>query len=369
MLFDAVRNNVYSNAISTCVTNDSVVLDLGAGMGLHGLMAAKAGAKKVYLVDPSPAVLVAKTIAKENGLDSVEVIQSAIQDVELPEQVDIIISVFTGNFLLSEDLLQWLFIARDKFLKPGGVMLPDKARMFVAPVSMPDYYGSQVETWSDEHPDSLFQRHKLSYESAKKYSSNRIFYDSFSTELFQFLAKPAMVNEIDFCGATSADCDSTQEYEVISEGICHGWLGWFEMALRENWLSTSPESSNTHWSQAFLPLNNPVKLLKNENIKLTLKRPQNGDWSWTTSAHSDQQQSTFLAKTITSELIKKQLPTYTPDRSAQAKQLHYALSLFDGKNTVTEIAARLQNEYPKSFNLPGSAQRFAQMLAVKYSDS
>lgn len=46
MLFDAVRNNVYSNAISTCVTNDSVVLDLGAGMGLHGLMAAKAGAKR-----------------------------------------------------------------------------------------------------------------------------------------------------------------------------------------------------------------------------------------------------------------------------------------------------------------------------------
>jgi SAM-dependent methyltransferase len=234
MLFDAVRNSAYSNAISSCVTNESIVLDLGAGMGLHGLMAAKAGAKKVYLVDPSPAVLVAKTIAKENGFDNVEVIQSAIQDIELPEKVDIIISVFTGNFLLTEDLLQWLFIARNKFLKPGGIMLPDKARMFVSPVSMPEYYGSQIETWSDEHPDSLFEHYGLSYKSAQRYSSNRILYDRFLSESFQFLAAPAMVNQIDFYNAASADCNSTQDYVATSAGICHGWLGWFEMALCDN---------------------------------------------------------------------------------------------------------------------------------------
>jgi hypothetical protein len=110
-----------------------------------------------------------------------------------------------------------------------------------------------------------------------------------------------------------------------------------------------------------------VKLDKNEHIKFTLKRPQNGDWSWATKARTIQQQSTFLARTITPEIIKKQLPTYAPDRTAQADQLYYALSLFDGKNTVTEIGAKLENKYPKSFDLEGSAQSFAQMLAVKYS--
>jgi predicted RNA methylase len=367
MLFDAVRNDAYLNAIKACVTKESVVLDLGAGLSLHGLMAAKAGAKKVYLVDPSPAVLAAKTIAKQNGLDNVEVIQSAIQDIELPEKVDIIISVFTGNFLLSEDLLQWLFVARDKFLKPDGIMLPDKARMIAAPVSMPKYYTSQIEMWADEHPDSLYERYGLSYESAQKYSSNRVFYANFSSESFQLLATPAILIQIDFCSAASADCDSTQDYVTTLAGDCHGWLGWFDMALGDKWLSTSPESKSTHWSQAFLPLNKPVELDKGEHIKLTLKRPQNGDWSWATKAHTNQQQSTFLAKTITPELLKKQLPTYSPDRTAQADQLYYALSLFDGKNTVTEIGIKLKAKYPEMFEQEGSAQNFVQILAVKYS--
>ena len=42
-------------------------------------------------------------IIKENNLsDKIECIEGKIEEIELPEKVDLIISVFTGNFLLSE---------------------------------------------------------------------------------------------------------------------------------------------------------------------------------------------------------------------------------------------------------------------------
>lgn len=57
--------------------------------------------------------------------------------------------MFTGNFLLSEDLLPSLFYAREKFLSPGGKLIPDRAKMIAVPVSAPEYYAKHIECWSN----------------------------------------------------------------------------------------------------------------------------------------------------------------------------------------------------------------------------
>ena len=68
MVFDRVRNGAYAAAIRRYVSPDSVVLDVGAGLGVLGLLAAAAGARKVYLVEPESVVKGALEIAKHNGL-------------------------------------------------------------------------------------------------------------------------------------------------------------------------------------------------------------------------------------------------------------------------------------------------------------
>ncbi len=146
---DDRRNAAYFEALRAVITPDSVVLDVGAGLGILGLMAAKLGARQVYLVEPSNVIEVASQIASKNGLaERVTTLRDKMEDVELDEPVDVILSVLTGNFLLQEDLLPVLFDARDRFLKPGGAMLPDCARMMVAPIEAPLLFGETVDQWS-----------------------------------------------------------------------------------------------------------------------------------------------------------------------------------------------------------------------------
>lgn len=63
-----------------------------------------------------------------NGLASViEVLQQKIEDVQLPEKVDIIVSEWMGYMLLRESMLDSVIVARDRWLKPGGALYPSKA--------------------------------------------------------------------------------------------------------------------------------------------------------------------------------------------------------------------------------------------------
>jgi protein arginine N-methyltransferase 3 len=46
--------------------------------------------------------------------------------------VDVIISEWMGYALLFESMLDTVLQARDRFLKPGGVVLPDVASIYIA---------------------------------------------------------------------------------------------------------------------------------------------------------------------------------------------------------------------------------------------
>jgi SAM-dependent methyltransferase len=307
MILDRVRNEAYARAIRAVVTEDSVVLDLGAGLGILGFIAAKAGAKKVYCVEPAPAIEGAKMVAKANGLTNVEFIQATAEQLELPEQVDVIISVFTGNFLLTEDLLPSLFHARDKFLKPGGVLLPDRARMMVAPASMEAYYKNSIAHWSDANAeDSKKHTLGLDYSLIQRYSANSLYYDNAKSFDAELLAEPLTLMEMDFNTANAAEVDHKASCNLEKPATCHGWLGWFDMRLGDEWLSTGPKAEPTHWSQVYMPLDPPMEISAGEKIQFQLKRPAFGQWTWTiSSAATKQRHSTFLSEPLTHSALKK----------------------------------------------------------------
>ena len=99
MLKDTVRTNSYQDAIlkNPALFEGKVVLDIGCGTSILSMFAARAGAKKVYAVDNSSIAVLAREIVKRNGLDDViTVMRGKMEDIHLPEKVDIIISEWMG---------------------------------------------------------------------------------------------------------------------------------------------------------------------------------------------------------------------------------------------------------------------------------
>ena len=137
MLRDAPRTSTYHRAISSTpgLFEGKVVLDVGCGTGVLAMFAAKAGAKEVVGIDASPDITaLARRIVKDNGLDDVVTIHTtSLEEWTPPEEgwkCDVIVSEWMGYFLVYEGMLDTVLTARDRYLRPTGVMYPDKVRCF-----------------------------------------------------------------------------------------------------------------------------------------------------------------------------------------------------------------------------------------------
>src|SRR5262249_51793631 len=138
MLADSARNAAFRKAIETVVRPGDVVVDVGAGSGLLSLMAARAGAKKVYALESGPLAAVCRRIADTNGF-------AATIDVQMidsrhwnpPEHADVVISETLGVAVFEEGFLQTMQDARNRFLRHGGALIPGRLKVLIAPVEMP----------------------------------------------------------------------------------------------------------------------------------------------------------------------------------------------------------------------------------------
>lgn len=369
MVLDGHRNAAYFRAMKKVIGPDTTLMDLGAGLGVHGLNAASLGAAAVHLVEPSPVLEVARQLATANGLDNIYCHPCRAQELQLDTPVDVIVSVFTGNFLLSEDLLPTLFYARDNFLAPGGTMIPDRARMEVVPVNAPDYYRVNIDDWNNcAGPGRALDLPPLDYGIMRSYAANTLYHVTREELAAASLATPAALVELDFASATSARCDTRIEVPVEQDGVCHGWLGWFEMLLADQWFSTSGEHQTSHWRQVFMPLVTPLRVKAGEQLGFALQRPEYGEWTWTTThAGRQQRQSTFLSQPLSSRRLLKSSENYRPHRNQHGEAAQWLLGEMTGETSVGRLATRLEARFPMLFSGSIEAQRFVQRLVGSFS--
>lgn len=359
MVFDTYRNERYAAAITKTVHADSVVMDLGAGLGLHGLLAAAAGAARVYLVEPQPVVHTARDAARAGGLDSqVVVLQDRIEDTSLPEPVDLIVSVFTGNLLFSEDLLPSLFHARDRYLKPGGKMLPDRAELRLAPLCAPALHAKYITRWAEPILG-------LDYSKAQRFAANEILWlrrpDFNGT---QRLGAGGIVSDVDLTTSSSADCNGEVRCPVDTAGLCHGLLAWTRIRLADEWISTDPDAPDVHWYPVMLPIDPPLALQQGEEVSMTLKRPAYGDWTWSISAAAgSRRHSTFLSSAEGAKELAKMAPNSSPGLSGDGQRAMRVMQLLaEGMSNRAIAETLVRNE---AMN-PALALQEVQAIAKRY---
>ncbi len=126
-LFDEKRTLRFAEAIKKIVKKNDVVVDAGSGTGVLGLLAAKAGAKKVYCIESNPRFIpIIKANAKTNGFSKIiQAIYGDASKIKLPGKVNVIIAELMSTGLFYEPQIQVINHLR-KYLVKGGKIIPEK---------------------------------------------------------------------------------------------------------------------------------------------------------------------------------------------------------------------------------------------------
>ena len=261
-----------------------IVLDVGAGSGILSLFAARAGAARVYAVERTTVAVLAQELAAANGVaEIVQLIHGDVMDIELPEPVDLIISEWLGGFGIDEGMLAPVIAARDRWLKPGGVMVPRTVTAWTALVH-DRYLGETVEFLRDNP-------YGLTFEGLVEMTVNEISYSG----TFRHLTAGDRRSEPGRLWTTDADLISLEQaqapheaetlLQVSDHGTANALALWFSADLAPGIsLSVGPGDPPTHWGMTTAPLRSPVKLTPNTVVRARVRtapaRPV-GTWtSW-----------------------------------------------------------------------------------------
>ncbi len=109
-------------------------------MGVLAFLASKRGAKKVYAIDHSEIIDIAKRLARHNALSNIEFLKLNSKDFTPPEKLDVIVQEQIGSCLFEENMVSTLVDLRDRVLKRGGRIIPNRFELFVEPVELKDEY-------------------------------------------------------------------------------------------------------------------------------------------------------------------------------------------------------------------------------------
>lgn len=274
MISDIVRITSYRKAIFEIVKKGNVVVDIGTGTGILALFACQAGASKVYAIETSDIIEVAKQ-ARVNGLEKrITFIKSFSEMAELPEKVDVIISEIIGTFAIEENILQVISDARKRFLKENGTIIPSSIKMTIVPVESSSLY-KEIEFWSKD-------TYGVDFSSIHKMAANNRYIKSLDPGYF--LSKPLPINNIDFYTVESKDLytNNTISFTIKRAGILHGLGGWFEAKLSKNiTLSTTPPNPTTSWKNVFFPIEKPVDVESGDSVVVRMAvSPISIDFVW-----------------------------------------------------------------------------------------
>ena len=252
MLSDKIRMTAYHQAIRKMVKPGDVVVDLGAGTGILGLWALQAGASKVYAIEKTNAIHLARQLARANHCeDRIEFIQANSAEVKLPEQADVLVSETLGSFGIDENTLAFTRDAVNRFLKPNAAIIPQALELYVAPLDDAEVY-HKLDFWR-QIPD-------VDFSPAFELFSKKIMVESVRP---QGLLGPAVnVGSLELAHLTDTEYRARVYMQMTKPGMLHGVAAWFHCRLCEGiTINTAPDQPTTHWKQAFFPFRDPIEVI------------------------------------------------------------------------------------------------------------
>ncbi|CAG0923764.1 unnamed protein product [Notodromas monacha] len=272
MLQDRVRTGSYRDAIlkNKDLIAGKKVLDLGCGTGILSMFCVQADAAQVIGVDNAEVIVNTYDIVRENNMEKhIKLIRGAIEDLgheAVLKDVDVIVSEWMGYFLLFEGMLKSVMFARDNYLKPGGLILPNRCDLYIAAVSDRQQFDRNVNMWDDVYG---FKMTSMKNDYLKEVSVEVVRSEN-------VVAEPILLKSFDLNTCSQSDLCVETKFEFVINRKCEltCLAGYFDAVFDlpvPVTLGTGPANEPTHWKQAIFYLRQPMPVAEGEKVSGVMK--------------------------------------------------------------------------------------------------
>jgi hypothetical protein len=360
-LSDAVRLSAYESAMSRLVRPGDVVVDLGAGSGILGLLACRAGASRVYAVEPTGLIELARAIAAENGVaDRIRWIRQPAAELALPEKADVLVGDFAGHMGFEAGVFD-LYAFAPRWLKPDARVIPSRITVAASVVEDPV-----------AHANATFWRAPVAgfaMTSALARSLNTGYPVRFDAG--QVIA-PALA---------SAPYDTTAAPPLLAiegqtraarAGTVHGLGAWFAADLAPGIRMTNAPGAAARLVRrnVFLPLDRPTTVQPGDVIGVSVRvRPADLVVNWTVQiGGAVERHSTLNGMLIAREDLRAGDPTRRPRLTPRGEGRRTILALCDGTRTLRHIEKAVYERHRDLFATAAEAEVFVAEVMTRYAE-
>jgi protein arginine N-methyltransferase 1 len=261
--------------------------------------------------------------------------------------------------------------ARQRFLAPGGTLIPLRETMWAAVVEAPELHRRYMQPW-DDNSYGLDLRAGLGY-AANSWGRAQVKPD-------QLLVRPACWATLDYTVIETPHVVGEVSWTMERPGTGHGLVIWFDAVLAEGvQFSNAPGAPELIYGTAYFPWPDPVPLAAGDLISVSLRADlvyEDYIWCWKTRVFdkggtgqikASFDQSDFYATPMSPTSLRKQAATYVPARTEDGAVDLFILSSMDGTATLGDIASSVCAQFPQFFPRWQDALAKVADMATRYS--
>lgn len=347
------RQDRFQQALKEVLEIGDTVADLGCGFGVLGMLALEQGADKVWGVDGSDAIEIARETVRRLGLSERYIcVRGSTFHTSLPDRVDLLVCDHVGYFGFDYGIVAMLADARRRLLKPGGKVIPRRIVLQIAGAE--GDCRKKVDAWRRKPIPSC-------YEWVSERAANTKYRYSFKDEE---LCSPAAA-----LGAIRLDEDVADllsfnaRLEIGRDCEFAGLACWFDSELAHGiWMTNSPFAKDRiDRPGAFLPCREVFAVKAGDVVAVSIKishDPVTITWSIQDPTSGQiHRHSTWSGMVLDkADLIPDD--SKASQLSARGSARKTILELAGRKHSVAEIEMVILSDFPDLFPSDTEIRRF-----------
>ena len=178
-------------------------------------------------------------------------------------------------------MVESLFDAKERFLAPDGVIIPERVELKVALVEEDAIYPECVDCWKPIDG--------IDYSSMREEAVKACYLTALSNR--NLLSEPKSFFGVDFRENEWPKLEGKRVFNVCRSGTINGIALWFDALLTTDVPLSSGPWTRTHWKQCFAPLSKPMIVKSGEivsvNIEMKLRTREDDSFNFEFSAERE----------------------------------------------------------------------------------